>query len=96
MVRIKVRTILDLKRIVGKGEVEISLSKGSSVREVLAEMANTYGEELASYLFNTNGSDIIPRIRIMVNGHDIAFLNRLETELHDGDEILILPPVAGG
>jgi molybdopterin converting factor small subunit len=32
----------------------------------------------------------------MVNGQDIAFLNRLETVLKEGDEILILPPVGGG
>jgi molybdopterin converting factor small subunit len=32
----------------------------------------------------------------MVNGRDIAFLHRLKTELQEGDEVLILPPVAGG
>jgi molybdopterin converting factor small subunit len=32
----------------------------------------------------------------MVNGRDITFLNGLKTILKDGDEILIIPPVAGG
>jgi len=31
----------------------------------------------------------------MVNWQDIAFLDKMETELQEGDEILILPPVAG-
>jgi molybdopterin converting factor small subunit len=33
----------------------------------------------------------------MVNGRDLEFLeNKIETVLQEGDEILILPPVAGG
>jgi molybdopterin converting factor small subunit len=32
----------------------------------------------------------------MVNGRDIGFLKGMETVLQNGDEILILPPVAGG
>jgi len=32
----------------------------------------------------------------MVNVRDIAFLDKMETELQEGDELLILPPVAGG
>jgi molybdopterin converting factor small subunit len=38
----------------------------------------------------------LPKIRILVNGRDIGFLNGMETELRDGDEVLMLPLVGGG
>ena len=94
-IQVKVRTILTLKKILGKGEIEIILPKGSNLKQLLDSMIKNYGEELESQLFNTDGT-ILPHIRLMINGQDIAFLNKMETVLEDGDEILILPPVAGG
>ena len=35
-------------------------------------------------------------INIYVNGEDIRFLSGLETPLKDGDEVSIVPAVAGG
>ena len=59
-------------------------------------MVETYGEPLASQLFDSESS-LFPYIRLMVNGRDIAFLEKkMETALQEGDEILILPPVGGG
>ena len=72
------------------------MKKGSTVKDVLITMVDTYGESLSAQLFNSKG-DLFPYIRLMVNGRDIAFLgNKMETALQDGDEILILPPVGGG
>ena len=96
LITVKIRSILDLKRILGKREVQISVPKESTLQEVLVTMVNTWGEELSSRLFEPNSTKPLPYIRLMVNGQDIAFLNRLETVLEEGDEILILPPVGGG
>jgi molybdopterin converting factor small subunit len=57
---------------------------------------NKWGDDLASQLCEPDSERVLPYIRLMVNGRDIAFLNRMETVLQDGDEILILPPVSGG
>lgn len=35
-------------------------------------------------------------VNIYVNGDDIRFLNSLETQVNDGDEISIVPAIAGG
>ena len=96
MITLKVRTILDFKRILGKREVQISIPEQSTLQELLLTMGDTWGDDLRSKLFKPNNTTPLPHIRLMVNGQDIAFLNGTETVLQDGDEILILPPVGGG
>ena len=96
MVQVKVHTILNLKKILGRGDIDLTMKKGSTVKDVLITMVETYGEPLTAQLFDSGG-DLFPYIRLMVNGCDIAFLeNKMETALQEGDEILILPPVGGG
>jgi molybdopterin synthase sulfur carrier subunit len=96
LINIKVRTILTLKNILGKGIVEITVPEGSTLEECLNAMVDTWGDKLASELFNESGSCLRPYLRLMVNGRDIAFLNGMETILQEGDELLILLPVGGG
>jgi len=96
LITISVRTILYLKRIIGSGEVELSVPEGSTLEELLATMVKRWGKKLSSRLFESNSTIPLPYIRLMVNGRDIAFLDKMETELQEGDEILILPPMAGG
>ena len=96
MIKLKIRTILDFKRIFGQREVEISVPQECTLQELLITMVDTWGDELRSRLFEPNTTTPLPHIRLMVNGQDIAFLNGMETVLEEGDEILILPPVGGG
>ncbi len=96
LITVKVRTILTLKKILGRGEVEIPMPERSTLGALLTMMVNRWGGELASQLFEPKSTRVFPSIRLMVNGRDIAFLNRMETVLHNGDEVLIMPPVSGG
>ena len=96
MIRVKIHTILEIKRIIGQREIEVSVPDGSTLDDLLSQMIDTWGEELRLKLYDPETSKLFPYIRFMVNGRDIGFLNKMETILKDGDEILILPPVGGG
>ena len=96
MISVKVQTILDLKRILGKREVELLMPKGSTVADLLRNMTERWGEELSSRLFEPGTLRLFSHIQIMVNGRAMGFLNGMDTALHDGDEVLLLPPAAGG
>jgi molybdopterin synthase sulfur carrier subunit len=99
MITVRVRTILTIKRILGKGEFDMSFPEGSTLDDLLSSMIGTWGDELSSRLLGPAGNGRtrqIPVTRIMVNGRDIEFLNGLKTELREGDEVLILPVVSGG
>ncbi len=64
--------------------------------KIQGNMVDTYGDELASHLFQPKSTTLLSYLRLMVNGRDIAFLDGMNTLLKEGDEILILPPVSGG
>ena len=96
LISIKIRTILDLKKAIGSGEVTLMIPPATTLSALLGIMVKRWGKRLATRLCEPDGIRPRPHIRLMVNGRDIAFLNRLETELQEGDEVLILPPVSGG
>lgn len=102
LIRIKVRTILDLKEILGQRELELFRPRGSTIKELIASMIDTFGERLSSVIYGSEkqcgqaAERVFPRVRIMVNGHDIEFLGGMATLLQEGDTVLILPMVAGG
>lgn len=95
MIKVTVRTILGIKQIVGQREVEIPLPQGSDLAALLSWMVARWGERLEAYFQHSDDSPL-PRIRLIINGQDIRFLDGLETLLEDGDEILLIPPVGGG
>ena len=72
------------------------MPKGSTVADLLRNMTERWGEELSSRLFEPETHRLFSHIHIMVNGRAMGFLNGMDTALHDGDEVLLLPPAAGG
>jgi MoaD family protein len=99
LIAVKVRTILNIKKILGKGEVELRLPEGTNLDDLLFSLISTYGEGLTPHLFEADGKGRGQKARItriMINGRDIEFLNGLGTVLNEGDEVLILPIVSGG
>jgi len=96
MITVRVRSILTIKKILGNGEIDMPVPENTTLQELVAILVNRFGDELTSLLREPENKNSLPTVRYMVNGRDIAFLNGMETALHSGDEVLILPPVSGG
>jgi molybdopterin synthase sulfur carrier subunit len=96
MIKIKIYTILELKKILGQRELEVTIPNGSTVKDLLSWMMNKWGDKLTPHLYKSVNDSIFPHIRLMVNGRSIEFLNGIDTILQDGDEFSMLPLVAGG
>ena len=79
-----------------------SVTGGES--EALVEDAGTVGEVLDGLYDRFDGlreriaedGDLRRFVNVYVEGEDIRFLDGLETAVDDGDEVTILPAVAGG
>lgn len=96
MIKVKIHTILTLQEVIGRREVELDLPQGISLKELLSHMVGVWGERLSERLFKAGTGELLPRIRIMVNGRDMQFVKGFETVLQDGDVVHLFPPVSGG
>ena len=67
---------------------------GASVREVL-DALSTKHPQLGQRLFKSP-AELNRFINIYVNDEDIRFMDNLDTALKDGDELSIVPAIAGG
>jgi sulfur-carrier protein len=73
---------------------EIVDAEGGTIREVLNSLENTY-PGLKERICDEQ--DHIRRfVNVFVNDEDIRFLQESETPLKSGDEVSIVPAIAGG
>jgi len=78
----------------GAGEKKTSLDV-NTLNDAFAKISETMGDDFKRKVLNDDGT---PRslINIYINGKNAKFSSGLDTPLSDGDEINILPAVAGG
>ena len=76
------------------GDKRVTVEAGL-LGQVLDALASGHGEAFRDRLFDSEGR---PRrfINIYVNGRDYRFLDKLDTVLHEGDVVALLPAVSGG
>jgi len=65
-----------------------------TVRDALMQLVNEH-PDLKPQLLDENNR-LLAYLQVFVNEDNIRDLNDLETELHDRDEVLIIPALAGG
>jgi MoaD family protein len=88
-VTVKIPTQL---RAVTGGEAELEVD-GATVGEALDAVFDQH-DGLRERI--TQDGDLRRFVNVYVSGEDIRFTDGLETEITDGDEVTILPAVAGG
>jgi len=92
MATVKVRIPTPLQKITGdKGEVE---ANGETVKEMIDNLEQSY-PGLKERLYDEEGK-LRRFINIYVNEEDIRFLDGESTKLGDGDDVSIIPAIAGG
>jgi len=88
---VKVKLPTQLRDAVG-GQAEAT-ADGATVGEVLQGLYSQHAE-LRERI--ADGDGLRRFVNVYLRGEDIRFLDGLETEVADGDEVTILPAVAGG
>lgn len=68
--------------------------EGGNIREILANLESNY-PGIAERLTDEKG-ELRRFINIYVNEEDIRFQEGLETKIKPGDEVSIIPAIAGG
>ena len=88
---IKIRIPTPLQKLTGQGEVQV---QAGNIKDMIAQLeANFPG--MKDRLCDDTGK-IRRFVNVYLNEEDIRFLNQEETKIKDGDEISIVPAIAGG
>ena len=75
----------------GKSEVDV---EGGTIREVFDDVENRHGG-LQEKIFDDAG-ETRRFINVFVNGEDVRHSQGLDTPVKDGDEVSVVPAIAGG
>jgi len=84
----------DLRQSVGQAQLDVEMSMGSRVEDLLRHMAQMYGERFmdACLPMQRERSTSV----IILNGRALVLPEGLHQELRSGDELYLIPPIAGG
>jgi molybdopterin converting factor small subunit len=93
---VKVRSIAQVRQLLGQPELEIAVPEGATVEDLMACLADLGGPQLAAIIAEPKEASAHAPCRIMVNGRDIGVLEGRSTVLADGDDVLVFVPIAGG
>jgi molybdopterin synthase sulfur carrier subunit len=84
-----------LRQIVGQKTVDISISEGSTVRQLLDEIVRSY-PGLERELIDEQG-ELYGHVHVIINGRDFKFLDHgIETVITSEDRVSVFPAIGGG
>ena len=93
MMKIKVKLFAPFRELFNTGEGEVELKGVPDVQRLLDVLCDT--EKRRENIFEDSG-ELRPYIMVLINGKSIRMLNGIRTELKEGDEVALFPPVSGG
>jgi molybdopterin converting factor small subunit len=92
-IEVKIPTIL---RTYTDGE-KVVQGEGAKLRALIDDLESNHAGIKERLVEDKDGADELRRfVNVYVNDEDVRFLGGLEAELGDGDQVVILPAVAGG
>jgi molybdopterin synthase sulfur carrier subunit len=93
--KIEVRLFANLREFAKTKAVVEDIKSGTSVGDVLQKICERFGARFREQVLNKRGQPN-ENVKVLLNGHNIVFLQGATTKLRDGDVIAIFPPVGGG
>ena len=81
---VTVKFFSHLRRALGTPSVQLD---ANTVSDVIEQLESRFGADF---------SDKIGHCKVYVNGSNVGLKKGKKTKLGDGDEVVVLPPVAGG
>jgi molybdopterin converting factor small subunit len=79
----------------GKDILEVKLEEPSPIREIIKTIVEKI-PRLAQALIDAGCESPKTNMLVLMNGKEISVLDRFETMIEDGDEIIFVPVVHGG
>jgi len=93
---VKVKFLGVFRRFSGRNQVLVKLEEPATVRKAIEKLTEAFSSEFKRALVDPELEDPRPNALILVNGKEISVLRGLETDVEDGDEIVLVPVSHGG
>jgi sulfur-carrier protein len=92
-IEVRIPTIL---RTYTDGEKSVT-GEGASLSALIDDLESSHPGIKERLIDQKDGKDDLRRfVNVYVNDEDVRFIGGLEAELKDGDQVVVLPAVAGG
>jgi molybdopterin converting factor small subunit len=95
MLTVTVKFMGVLHQVFKKKQVKLNFARSLTVKEVVEKLAETSPEAKRSVL-EMESSQIHPALLVLVNGKEISALDKADTRVRDGDEIVLISVSHGG
>ena len=95
-IKLKVRLLGVFRGLSKRGQLYMEFEKPVPVGKTVQRLVELFSPEFKQVLIDPELGDPRPNAIILVNGKEIGVLKGLETEVRDGDEIVLIPVSHGG
>ena len=94
--QVKVHYISLVKSYTNKSQDEITLNENATLAQLLDQIAETYGKQFTTEVYDPNIKEMKQTFVAMVNGIMMEQLQGMKTPLKNGDSVILMSLMTGG
>jgi len=94
--KVKVQYLGFIKNLINQSEDEFELEEGASLSELLNRIAGIYGSPFQKEFYEKEMKDVKMGFVVTVNGVLIGQLQGMDTQLSNGDNVILMSLMSGG
>jgi MoaD family protein len=94
--KVKVHYLGLIRKLINQREDEFELDEGASLSVVLDRIARLYGMPFKKEFYEPGLKDVKMGFVVTVNGILMSQLHGVDTQLNDGDNIILMSLMSGG
>ena len=94
--KVKVLYLGFIKNLIRRSDDEFELEEGASLSELLNQIAGIYGKPFKKEVYEPGLRDMKMGFVVTVNGILMGQLNGVNTQLNDGDNVILMSLMSGG
>ena len=94
--KVKVQYLGFIKNLIKRSEDEFEFEEGASLSELLNQIAGIYGKAFKKEVYEPGLKDVKMGFVVTVNGVLMGQLQGVDTQLNNGDNIILMSLMSGG